>query len=261
MSDEKFILTVKSNSVLIVTMNRPSALNSLHPRLIEELINALKLADRDPGVNVIVLTGAGKAFCAGGDLPYIDSLDNSVDSYKYIELAGNITKTIANLDKPVIAMVNGVATGAGFNIALACDIIYCAKSARFAQSFSKVDLISDCGGTYFLPRVVGLYKAKELLFTGDMINSNEAKELGIVNKVMEDENLVEETYKLANKLASAAPIAIKYIKKTLNRSFELDLNSALELEAGIQNLCIQTDDNKEGIAAFKEKREARFLGK
>jgi len=260
MSGIRSILSEKSNGIATVTMNRAEVLNSMHPIMVEELIEKLKDLDNDPAVKVIILTGAGKAFCAGGDLPYLESLDDPVSSRDYIVLAGKLIMTIKNLTKPVIAMVNGVAAGAGFNLALACDIIICAKSARFAQSFAKIGLIPDCGGHYFLPRAVGIHKAKELMFTADLIDADTALRMGFINQVTDDENLVEATNKFAQKLAAAAPLALAFIKRILNQSSELSLENILELEASMQSFCIQTQDNKEGIKAFKEKRKPVFKG-
>lgn len=261
MENEKAVLLEKKGGIATITMNRPAVLNTLHPVLIEELLAALEETKQDPEVKVIILTGAGKGFCAGGDLPYIESITDPVKGRDYIDYAGQITIAITNLPKPVIAMVNGVAAGAGFNLALACDIIFCAKSARFAQSFAKVGLVPDCGGTYFLPRAVGLYKAKELMFTADIIGSDTALQLGFVNKVVEDSELKDATYEFAGKLAQSAPIALSLIKKMLNESDGLDLKKALELETYMQSLCLQTEDNKEGVKAFKEKRAPVFIGK
>lgn len=258
---ENPILAEKKDGIATLTMNRPKVLNTLHPDLVTELLAALKYAEKDAEVKAVVLTGAGKAFCAGGDLPYIESLDSITAGAEYITLAGSIASAITELGKPVIAMVNGVAAGAGFNIALACDIVFCAKSARFAQSFAKVGLVPDCGGTYFLPRAVGLHKAKELTFTAELIDAETALQLGIVNRVVEDQELREVTYRFAGNLAKSASIAISYIKKMLNQSDSLDLKKALELETAMQCLCIQTSDHKEGIKAFKEKRPPVFEGR
>ncbi|MDI3534839.1 MAG: 2-(1,2-epoxy,2-dihydrophenyl)acetyl-CoA isomerase [Thermosediminibacterales bacterium] len=257
---EKPVLLEKKDNIATITMNRPQTLNSLQPVLIDELVNALISVQNDDSVKVAVLTGAGRAFCAGGDLTHIETIDNPVQARDYIVKAAEIVSTIVNMEKPVIAMVNGVAAGAGFNIALACDIIFCAKSVRFGQSFAKIGLIPDCGGTYFLPRAVGLHKAKELMFTGDLIDADTALKLGIVNKVIDDAELKETTYKFAEKLANGAPIALALIKKALNQSFSLNLECALELEASLQCNCLQTQDNKEGINAFKEKRPPVFKG-
>lgn len=217
--------------------------------------------DRDPDVKVVVLTGAGKAFCAGGDLPYLESLNDSVSAHKYIEDAGNIISTIVNMDKPVIAMVNGAAAGAGFNIVLACDIVFCGEKAKFAQSFANIGLIPDCGGTYLLPKAIGLHKAKELMFTSELITASQAMELGFINYIVKDEDLEEKTYEFANKLASRAPLAIRFIKKMVNESQNMTLDNTLKHEASLQALLVQTEDCKEGIAAFKEKRKPNFTGK
>jgi len=257
---EKPVLLEKKDNIATITMNRPQTLNSLQPVLIDELVNALISVQNDDSVKVAVLTGAGRAFCAGGDLTHIETIDNPVLGRDYILKAAKIVSTIVNMEKPVIAMVNGVAAGAGFNIALACDIIFCAKSARFGQSFAKIGLIPDCGGTYFLPRVVGLHKTKELMFTGDLIDADTALKLGIVNQVIDDAELKETTYEFAEKLANGAPIALALIKKALNQSFNLNLEGALELEASLQCNCLQTQDKKEGIKAFKEKRAPVFKG-
>lgn len=261
MENDKSVLLEKNGGIAIVTMNRPSVLNTLHPNLIEEIQEIFGDIDKDPDIKVVILTGAGKGFCAGGDLPYIESINDAITGREYIASAGSITSSIVSLKKPVIAMVNGVAAGAGFNIALACDIIFCAKSARFAQSFSKVGLIPDCGGTYLLPRAVGLHKAKELTFTADIITSDTALQLGFVNQVVEDAELKDATYKFAEKLAASAPIALSLIKKILNESDGLDLKKALELETFMQSMCLQTEDNREGVKAFKEKRSPIFKGR
>lgn len=258
---EKNIILEKENGIATIIMNRAKVLNTLHPDLIKEFIIALKDVKEDDEMKVVILTGAGKAFCAGGDLPYIESIDNSIDGRTYIKMAGNIVTYIKKMEKPVIAMVNGVAAGAGFNIALACDIIYCAKSARFAQSFSKVGLVPDCGGSYLLPRAVGSHKAKELMFTAELINSETAYELGFINKVVDDGELKEKTYQFAEKLVKAAPIPLAFIKTSINQSERLTLEDALEVETDKQSFCLQTQDNKEGVKAFKEKREPLFSGK
>lgn len=261
MENAKSVLVEKKGGIATVTLNRPSVLNTLHPDLIAEFNEAFMELDNDADTKVIILTGAGKGFCAGGDLPYIEAINDAVTGREYIKNAGSLTNTIVNLKKPVIAMVNGVAAGAGFNIALACDIIFCAKSARFAQSFAKVGLVPDCGGTYLLPRAVGLHKAKELMFTADIITSDTAFQLGFVNQVVEDEKLKEATYKFAERIAASAPIAISLIKKILNESDGMDLKKALELESFVQSMCLQTQDNKEGVKAFKEKRNPVFQGR
>jgi 2-(1,2-epoxy-1,2-dihydrophenyl)acetyl-CoA isomerase len=250
----------KKNGVATVTLNNPASYNSMTAELLADTFQALMEAEADPDVRAVVLTGSGKAFCAGGDLPYIATFTNNKISRKYIEDIARVTKAIVNMPKPVIAMVNGVAAGAGFNWVLACDLIFCAKSARFAQSFVKVGLIPDGGGTYFLPRAIGLHKAKELMFTADVIDAETADRMGLVNRVVEDEKLKEVTCRFAEKLAGGAPIALSLLKKILNQSDRLDLQASMEVETGVQILCLDTEDNKEGIAAFKEKRQPVFKG-
>ncbi len=257
---EKTVLLEKNDAIATITLNRPKAMNSLNKELVDDLLEALEKAGNDEEVRVIVLTGSGKAFCAGGDLFYLVSIDNTVEARNFIAKAGKIVSLIMNIEKPFIAMVNGVAAGAGFNLALACDIVYCAKSARFAQSFAKVGLVPDAGGMYLLPKAVGTHKAKELMFTADLINSETALNLGVVNQVWAEEELKEETYKLAARLAKGAPVALGAMKRIINRSCELDLDSVCLLETDLQALCMQTEDHKEGVQAFQEKREPEFKG-
>ncbi|HBH12845.1 MAG: Putative enoyl-CoA hydratase PaaG [Clostridiales bacterium 38_11] len=261
MEQTQFITYEVKDSIATITFNRPDSLNSLHPSLIEQTVIALKQAEKENAIRVIVLTGAGKAFCSGGDIQYIDQLTSVMEKRAYIYSAGELIDAIMNLRKPVIAMVNGVAAGAGFNIALACDIIFVSKKAKFAQSFSKVGLVPDAGGTYNLPRIVGLHKAKELMFLADLISADEALALGIVNYVVDYEELKNATYDFAERLSQSAPIAISFIKSALNSSLESDLKTVLQNEVSNQTVCLQTEDCKEGINAFKEKRTPKFDGK
>jgi 2-(1,2-epoxy-1,2-dihydrophenyl)acetyl-CoA isomerase len=258
---ESVTLIKKENSIATITLNRPAAMNSLNQELLEGFLAALHDVESDRDVRVVVLTGSGRAFSAGGDLFFLVSLTDPVKAREFIDQAGLIPTTIMNMAKPVIAMVNGVAAGAGFNFALACDLILCAKSARFGQSFAKVGLVPDCGGQYLLPRIVGPYKAKELMFLGDLIDADTALGLGLVNRVIPDDQLALETYKLANRLAHAAPLPLSAIKRVVNMSGHLDLRATLALETDTQTVCMQTADHKEGVKAFKEKREPVFTGR
>ena len=257
---EQSVLFDRKEKIAWITLNRPQSLNSMNDALVDELHKALDEAACDNGIKTVILTGNGKAFCAGGDLPYLETL-KSVSEKKYIiEKVGQLAKKITVMQKPVIAMVNGVAAGAGVNLMLACDLIYAAESARFAQSFVKVGLVPDCGGMYFLPKTVGLHKAKELMFTADLIDAKEAEKLGMINHVLPVEDLVRETEFMAKKIAESAPLAIALTKATLNKT-DMELDDVLFAEATAQTLCLGTDDCAEGIAAFKEKRVPNFIGK
>lgn len=257
---EKAVLLEVNAGIATITMNRSAAMNSMNDALVSDFMEVLAQVRDAAAVRAVVLTGNGKAFCAGGDLFYLVGLRDLATARKFIADAGKITATIMGMEKPVIAMVNGVAAGAGFNLAMACDVIFAAKSARFGQSFAKVGLVPDCGGMYLLPRVVGMHKAKELMFTGDLIDADTALQLGIVNHVVEAEQLQAAVYKFAARLADSAPLAIGLMKRILNRSDILDLDTTLEFEADLQTLCMQTADHQEGVAAFKEKRAPAFKG-
>lgn len=258
--EEKSVLLDVADSIGTVTLNRPASLNAMNQKLVEELTAVLHAVEDNPEVRVVILTGQGKAFCAGGDLAYIESLESAIVGRQFIARVGHLVSLLMNLSKPVIAMVNGVAAGAGFNLALACDLVYSAQSARFAQSFVKVGLVPDCGGMYLLPRLIGLHKAKELMFTAELITAEQALELGLVNKVVPVNELAAATYAMANQLAHSAPVALGLMKKIINRSDTLDLESVLDYEADMQAICMQTVDHKEGVQAFKEKRHPVFTG-
>jgi 2-(1,2-epoxy-1,2-dihydrophenyl)acetyl-CoA isomerase len=257
---EKTVLIKKENGIATVTLNRPTAMNSINTELRDDLLAALYDAETDHDVRVVVLTGKGRAFCAGGDLFSFANLTSPAQIRMFMQEGGLVPTTLMNMPKPVIAMLNGVAAGAGFNIALACDIIMCAKSVRFGQSFAKVGLVPDCGGQYLLPRIVGPYKAKELMFLGDLIDADTALALGLVNRVLPDDQLEQETYKLANRLVHSAPLPLAAIKKAINMSGQLDLQAMLAIENETQAACLQTADHKEGVLAFKEKRDPVFTG-
>lgn len=259
MANELVLLDIK-DGIATITLNRPAVYNAITPELNRKLKEILIEVEAEPQVKVIVLTGAGKAFCAGGDLTSLADFKDPIASREFVQESGKTAALIYRISKPVIAMVNGVAAGAGFNIALLADIVLCAKSARFSQSFSRVGLIPDWGGHYLLPRAIGQHKAKELMFTADLIDAECAWQLGLVNRVVEDEQLRTVTYEYARKLADSASLAIGIIKGFVNQSAGLTLEDVLALETEAQALCLHTQDCQEGIKAFREKRSPKFKG-
>lgn len=257
---EEAVLYSVKNGVATITLNRPKSLNSMNDALIDGLHAALDKVESDKGVRAVVLTGSGKGFCAGGDLGYLNSLDNVGDKKAFIAKVGNVAKRITVIEKPFICMVNGVAAGAGVNLMLACDLTYAVDTARFGQAFVNVALIPDCGGLYFLPKAVGVHRAKELMLTADLIDAVAAEKYGMLNHVCSAGTLADEVYAMAEKLAAKAPLAVGLIKKYLTDT-GLTLDEVLAVEETTQPLLMGTADCKEGIAAFTEKRAPVFTGK
>jgi 2-(1,2-epoxy-1,2-dihydrophenyl)acetyl-CoA isomerase len=243
-----------------ITLNRPDRLNSFTAQMHEELREALGNLGES---RVVVLTGAGRAFCAGQDLN-----DRAAAPGQTVDLGDTVTKswnplvrTLTSLPQPVIARVNGVAAGAGANIALACDIAVAAKSAKFIQSFSAIGLIPDSGGTWVLPRLVGQARALGLALTGEPLPAEKAAEWGLIWKAVEDEALNAEVDGIANKLASLPPLGLAAIKEMIRSSWQYSLDEELERQAGAMRRLGFTEDYREGVAAFLEKRQAIFNGR
>lgn len=256
---EDAVLYSVNQNIATITLNRPKSLNSMNDALIDGLHAALTQAATDNDVKVLVLTGMGKAFCAGGDLSYLNGLKSLADKKAFIAKVGDVARRITTLEKPVIALVNGVAAGAGVNLMLACDLIYASAKARFGESFAKVALIPDCGGLYFLPKAIGVLKAKEMMFTGDLLDAATAEKIGLVNHVLNDEELCSTVYSMGARLAASAPLAIGLTKKYLNNT-SLTLDEVLAIEETTQPLLMGSSDCAEGIAAFYEKRQPIFSG-
>ena len=252
------------DSVAVITLNRPTALNALTMEVAREFRAAMMEA-RERGARAVVVTGAGRAFCAGGDLREMRQWaekEGRIEAFfeEPLRAIHDCIRLIRETPLPVIAAVNGVATGGGCNFALACDIVLAAESAQFNQAFVKVGLTPDCGGTFILPRLVGWKLAAELLMTGDMVDARRAAEMGMINRAVADEELMTEALNLASRLASAPTAALARIKKMLDASAANDLNAQLEMEHEAQLQSGQTKDFREGVAAFIEKRPPKFTG-
>lgn len=244
----------------IITFNRPDVFNSFNKELALGVQKALADYANDSHIRAIMLTGNGKAFCAGQDLQEAVA-DNGLGIEQIVDEHYNpLVKQIRSIEKPVIAAVNGVAAGAGANIALACDVCVATESASFMQAFSKIGLIPDCGGTFNLPRIIGFGKASALMMMGDKVPASDAEKMGMIYKVFSDESFAEEAEKIGQKLANMPTKGLAYTKHLLNQSFTNNLNDQLELEKEWQHKATLTADHIEGVNAFIEKRKPEFKG-
>lgn len=248
------------NQVAIIALNRPQVYNSFNREMALALQHQLKLAAEDHHIRAIVLTGNGKAFCAGQDLAEVTGPDAPGFETILSEHFNPIISQIRTIEKPIIAAVNGVAAGAGANIALCCDIVIASENASFIQAFSKIGLIPDSGGTFFLPRLIGFQKASALMMTGDKIAADEAEKLGMIYKVLPAENFMDEIMKMAESLAQMPTRGLALTKLALNESLHNSLEHQLVLEEQFQIAAGNTHDYKEGVAAFIEKRKPVFIG-
>jgi enoyl-CoA hydratase/carnithine racemase len=261
----KCLIYEVKDGIATLTLNRPERLNALGDTLRDDLHDAIVRSSVDPEVRVIVVSGAGKGFCAGGDVKAMNENREAGRERPILEkVAPSRDRTLLAMQdapQPIIAAVNGAAAGAGMNLALACDIRIASSAARFAQAFVRRGLHPDWGGTYFLPRIVGMAKAAEMIFTGDLIDADEALRLGIVSRVVAPEELMPAVHELARKIAAGPPVAIRLARRALYHNAECDLRQALEFETFAQNVCQDTEDAREGIRAFVEKRAPVFRGR
>ena len=250
------------NNLAIITLNRPEVFNSFNREMALALQIALDDCEVNPEVRAILLTGSGKAFCAGQDLKEVTSPELN-PGFKAIldEHYNPIISRIRNIENPVVAAVNGVAAGAGANIALACDVVVASGLASFIQAFSKIGLIPDSAGTFFLPRLIGFQKASALMMLGDKVSAEEAEKLGMIYKVFSAEIFMEEAEKIAITLSQMPTHGLALTKKALNASMQNNLNDQLKLESKYQIEAAQTEDYREGVNAFMEKRKPNFIGK
>ena len=261
------MLEARAGDVSTLTLNRPDRLNALNVELAAALVDALRRVGRDSSVRCVVLTGAGRAFCAGGDLALLRDARLRPPRRAGHELEGLLRAgsetvlAIADMGKPVLAAVNGPAAGAGMNLALACDLRIASDQASFGQNFAKVGLFPDFGGTWLLPRLVGPARAAEMFYTGEMISAAEAERIGVVNRVVPHDRLAEEARALAARLAAAPPLAVRAVKQTLFGTRREELVRALGAEIRQQVECFLSEDCAEGLNAFFEKRAPRFRGR
>lgn len=258
-------ISVTTNEhVTTITLDRPDKLNAFAGTMREELLDALRVAEGEKSCRLVVITGAGRAFCAGGDVDFMAGLqrNGNVDAFRKLLDAGrDIVMQIATMPKPVLASVNGVAAGAGCNLALACDYRLASDTAKLGETFVRIGLHPDWGGTWLLPRLVGYGRAMELLATGRMVNADEALRIGMVDRVVPAAELAAETASLANAIASGPPVAIAGIKRAMQAAERNDLRAQINLESQHQLDCFRSRDAAEGMAAFFEKRAALFEGR
>jgi enoyl-CoA hydratase/carnithine racemase len=253
----------EQDGITTITLNRPEKLNAFIGHMRRDLAEALEHAGSDRNVRVVIITGAGRAFCAGGDIVFMAELMQRRDSEEFVRILGagrRVITAIRQMTKPVIASINGPASGAGCNLAFACDLRIASTSASFSQSFAKVGLHPDWGGTYFLPRLVTPNKACEMFFLGETIDAAEALRLNMVNQVVAPDELESATMQLAQRLRLAPPIALAAAKHAVYMSEAAELDEMLRYETEAQLRCFESDDGLEGVLAFLEKREPRFTG-
>ena len=262
MNYEHIILERKEN-VATLTLNRPEKLNAINEKMIEELGSVMTKVSQDRNVRVLVITGAGRAFCSGADVGDMAkaAAGATMEIRHWTQMAHRVILAITDLERPVIAKVNGVAVGIGCSLALSADMIISSENAQFSLIFSQIGLIPDGGSLFHLPRLVGPCKAKELIFTARKVNAKEAERIGLINKAVPAEKLDNEISMLTRQLAEGPTTAFGMAKKIMNKGLSMDLSSVLECEASGQALVGTTEDAREGVMAFLEKRKPQFKGK
>jgi enoyl-CoA hydratase/carnithine racemase len=256
---ETMLVDRASNGVVTLTLNRPERKNAMNTAMFNELLTVFREIDVSSTDRVLVITGAGDAFCSGADLS--DRGGDPRHSLSRLHWVADIALALHRIPKPVIAKVNGVAVGAGMNLALACDLIVASDTARFSEIFARRGLSIDFGGSWLLPRLIGMHRAKELALFADIISAKEAAELGLVNRVLPPGELDAFVHDWANRLAAGPPIALALTKRLLTNSFNVTMDEALEAEGMAQSVNTATEDTAEAIRAFLEKREPKFRGR
>jgi len=255
------IIYEKAEGIGTITLNRPKSMNSLNTELFKDMSEVLGRISKDPEVRVLILTGSEKFFAAGADITEIRSISNAVEAHAFLEKVNALFNALENLEKPTIAAISGLALGGGCELLMACDIRICAENAIFGQPEIKIGVIPGAGGTQRLPRIIGITKAKELLFTGDTMNAAEALRVGLVSKVVPTGKLLEEARAIAGKIARQPGVALRVTKDVINTGMSVDLKTALSYEGRCFEMLFDTHDQKEGMTAFVEKRKPKFLDK
>jgi 2-(1,2-epoxy-1,2-dihydrophenyl)acetyl-CoA isomerase len=260
--DYETIKCSESDNIATIMLNRPEKRNAVNETMIGELLDYISYCEENTDIKAIIVTGSGKAFCSGGDLDQMDFSHGSTHLRvkTFINAGHPLFLEMRRVPKPIIAAVNGPAIGAGFGLALSCDLLIASKSARFNSHFVLVGLSPDGGLSYLLPRLVGDKRAKWLMFTGEVVDAQKGYEIGFVNKVVEDIELLNEATSVAKKLASSATLAIARTKELINRSWYESLETQMEYEKQFQAGLVLTEDAKEAITAFRDKRKPRFKG-
>lgn len=260
MSKNSIAININDN-VAFISLNRPEVFNSFNREMALDFQRVLDDCNENDEVRAVVITGNGKAFCAGQDLKEVTSPEINPGFKKILEEHYNpIVSRIRNINKPIIAAVNGVAAGAGANIALSCDMVIASENASFIQAFSKIGLIPDSGGTYFLPRLIGFQKASAMMMLGDNVSATEAERIGMIYKVVPSEEFEDEVKRIAYKTAQMPTQALGFIKQLLNRSMTNTLEAQLEFESKLQIESAHSNDYREGVNAFVDKRNPNFKG-
>jgi 2-(1,2-epoxy-1,2-dihydrophenyl)acetyl-CoA isomerase len=249
--------------VATITLNRPEKLNAFTDDMLDEWLGALDACEARDDVRVVVITGTGRAFTTGGDVGGFASHAESAPAKIKARVQDGVQRLprkIAEMDKPVIAAMNGLATGGGLDIALACDIRFASQSARFAETYVRMGLIPGVGGAFLLPRIIGSARALEMLWSNEFVDAQEAERIGLVNRVFPDAELMAKTYEFATRVAEGAPLAVQLIKRVVRMGLNKDLATGLELAAANLPIVRSSDDHREALAAFREKRKPRFTG-
>ncbi|MDH7496865.1 MAG: short-chain-enoyl-CoA hydratase [Syntrophomonadaceae bacterium] len=255
------VLLEKEGAVATLTVNRPKALNALNRDTLLDIKAAIEACRDDAEVNVIIITGAGdKAFVAGADITFMQEM-NALEGREFGLLGQSVFSLIESIEKPVIAAINGFALGGGCELAMACDFRICSDASKFGQPEVGLGVTPGFGGTQRLPRLVGTGMAKQLLYSGDMIDAAEALRIGLVNAVLPVDELMPYVKKLAARIASRGQVAVRFCKVAVNEGMQTDIDRSMTLEADLFGLCFATQDQKEGMKAFVEKRKAQFVGK